>query len=349
MFEWAEFGHHLNCEDLESSDYTCDELNIIAQTMKICTFISFLCSSFVMCLYCYFRHERVMKKFAFHVIFFVVLMDLIYEISILSISHPAAHDYDPTCIIAGCLAQFAAISSNLWMLVISYTIYDSTRGYKTWVPGRIGDVHTAIWTIAFTSTCLPLTTNSYGPAGGWCWLKQESTFDVIWRFVVFYVPTCIIMFSVIYMLFWIMKDFGFSNPIVRRMGIFPALVIFGWSIGTINRTVQLFRSDIWQLALAHATTMGLHGTANCVIFLSTPGIRKLLGYCPSVEMISKSRSETSTSGDWAYSYTAFADGEDDIEFDPFDTDMFPYSVGEMASISISNRNSSGLNVQSTTL
>ena len=79
--------------------------------------------------------------------------------------------------------------------------------------------------------------------------------------------------------------------------------------------------------------MGLHGTANCVIFLSTPGIRKLLGYCPSVEMISKSRSETSTSDDWAYSYTAFADGEDDIEFDPFDTDMSPYSVGEMASIS----------------
>merc|ERR1719242_1879202 len=101
MFEWAEFGHHLNCDEIES-DYTCGELQLIAQTMKICTFISFLCSSFVMLLYLYFRRERAMHKFAYHLIFFVVLMDLLYEVSILAVSHPAAHSYDPTCIIAGC-------------------------------------------------------------------------------------------------------------------------------------------------------------------------------------------------------------------------------------------------------
>ncbi len=45
-----------------------------------------------------------------------------------------------------------------------------------------------IWGGAFILTLLPLTTDSYGDTGAWCWILSEDGADVAWRFIQFYIP-----------------------------------------------------------------------------------------------------------------------------------------------------------------
>ncbi|KAI6656474.1 Cyclic AMP receptor-like protein A-like isoform X2 [Oopsacas minuta] len=42
--------------------------------------------------------------------------------------------------------------------------------------------------------CLPFINDSYGPAGLWCWIDNETVLEKVFRFVTWYIPTYIIVF-----------------------------------------------------------------------------------------------------------------------------------------------------------
>ncbi len=52
-------------------------------------------------------------------------------------------------------------------------------------------LHIFVFSLAFVLASLPLTTNSYGVAGPWCWITQEDPTALFWRMAVFYVPVCV--------------------------------------------------------------------------------------------------------------------------------------------------------------
>jgi hypothetical protein len=42
------------------------------------------------------------------------------------------------------------------------------------------------WGVPLLLALLPLTTNSYGDAGAFCWVKGDKGADTAWRFLIFY-------------------------------------------------------------------------------------------------------------------------------------------------------------------
>ena len=41
--------------------------------------------------------------------------------------------------------------------------------------------------------CIPFIHNSYGPAGLWCWIDNETTYEKVFRFITWYIPSYIIV------------------------------------------------------------------------------------------------------------------------------------------------------------
>ena len=46
--------------------------------------------------------------------------------------------------------------------------------------------HFIIWPIIIASCIPPITTDDYGSAGQWCWIRADH-YGYIWRFVCFYI------------------------------------------------------------------------------------------------------------------------------------------------------------------
>ena len=89
-----------------------------------------------------------------------------------------------------------------------------------------------------------------------CWLKNNSKFDRIWRFVQFYIPLWIVMLYNTFVLWrttnvlrmkWERKESGAftgvnasmerkrENAMIRRLLFYPAVLLISWIFGTINR------------------------------------------------------------------------------------------------------------------
>jgi len=134
----------------------------------------------------------------------VAVSDLILAISNLM----GAPDHGPLCFIQSILQQIGDISSLLWVVCISWTINRLTT--LTMLPTEddlrtlLVRMHIIIWGITLVSTILPLTTNSYGVAGGWCWIKGVTDIDIMWRYICFYglIWVAIIYMIVIYVKVW---------------------------------------------------------------------------------------------------------------------------------------------------
>ena len=99
---------------------------------------------------------------------------------------------DGLCILQGILAESGALASICWVTAISFSIFIVITSDTPPTSGDISKwlklMHIIIWSYILLCTLLPLFTNSYGPAGGWCWIKGTTTSDKVWRFLLFYIP-----------------------------------------------------------------------------------------------------------------------------------------------------------------
>eukprot|EP01083_Nonionella_stella_P207576 753941_1 len=104
------------------------------------------------------------------------------------------------CHIQAISIQFGSISSVLWVVAVSFTInYLMTvkQILANHLKRMLYIMHMMIWSVSCTVSILPLFTNTYGPAGGWCWMKRDKMIDKIFRYALFYIPLWI---SIIYMI-----------------------------------------------------------------------------------------------------------------------------------------------------
>ena len=114
----------------------------------------------------------------------------------------------PACTIQGILIQFGTMSSVFWVVAISWTIdylMNMSSG-KLPTKGKLRKIlyimHIIIWSLTTITTIVPLFTNTYGPAGGWCWFKDEKDIDNIERYALFY---GLVWLSIAYMIYIYIK------------------------------------------------------------------------------------------------------------------------------------------------
>ena len=126
------------------------------------------------------------KNFAFKLALMIAITDLILAISNLM----GAPNPGTMCYVQAFLQEIGDISGILWVCTVSWTIHKITTLDRT--PTKMEQqklfcrMHVVIWTLTVVITLLPLTTSSYGVAGGWCWIKGHKDVDTMWRYLCFY-------------------------------------------------------------------------------------------------------------------------------------------------------------------
>eukprot|EP00794_Sanderia_malayensis_P011281 gene11281-12461_t len=88
------------------------------------------------------------------------------------------------------LCWVCCITFNLWVLVIKVV---HTNNYEKWY-------HVVSWGLPLFWALLPFIGDHYGPAGVWCWIKNDS---YAWRFGIWYVPLFILIIVMAFTNFYI--------------------------------------------------------------------------------------------------------------------------------------------------
>lgn len=202
----------------------------------------------------------------------VAISDLFYEISYWFTNPDTTGD---TCRFSGWLQQFGTMSSILWITFMTYVIHQVVANpSKVDFENRMVMYQAGIWGFSFVTAFLPLTTNSYGQASGWCWIQADKDADIVWRFFIFYGPLIVILGYISYMYYQTSISIGDDKTIVRRMGLYPAILVMAWFFGLINRLVEAGGSHSFGLTCIHAFFMGMYGFWNCCAYVYTSQVRQ---------------------------------------------------------------------------
>lgn len=147
------------------------------------------------------------------------------------------------------------LSSVLWTFNIALALYIS-------VVQQIQDVEKyefrmvmLAYTLPLFVSLLPWTTNSYGHAGGLCWIHGNDTGVVTtWRIITFYGPLWVVIVTNISIYVKIIRvifeyvsedtdEVKSTKKLVRRLRLYPLLLIVDYSFATINRVYDFIYPD----------------------------------------------------------------------------------------------------------
>lgn len=233
-------------------------------------------------------------------IFLIAISEFIGCIAII-IYKPNKNDKDdPTtlCQVQGCLSTFCEITTICFSSVLSYWIFQLSKGDMTINDVQAGKV---LWILygylpGLLFTIIPLflkrkntdSLNIYGLSGYWCWIgfKEETPFqdmfaENIYTFV-FYIFTWLnLIFSIGAMISSIARFSSTAKKVEEQneegfqrikffcdfIFYFPFIRVIGWLIPTANRIFGLCtEGDNKLLYIAHGISMSIVGFLSSIVF-----------------------------------------------------------------------------------
>eukprot|EP01084_Bolivina_argentea_P036752 67964_1 len=182
-------------KETTSHGYSQSQIDIIVGVNLATSILSLFSSIFI--IINYFIISSLRHQLSYKLILWVAVSDLIFAIA----NCMGAPTNEIICILQGIILQFGSVASVFWVVAISWTINYLMNSNKLPTRGKLKrtllTMHIIIWTVSSITTIIPLFTHTYGPAGGWCWFKDDKLIDIIWRYLLFY---CIVWISIIYMI-----------------------------------------------------------------------------------------------------------------------------------------------------
>ena len=175
----------------------------------------------------------------------------------------------------------------MWTTVIARVVYISVRYPQSILSIRQNEyrLHGFVWGISLGLTLLPLTTQDYGVAGGWCWIGNDnpSGSDDAWRYLTFYAPLWLAMaFNVIAYCFVrstlkemaVISGVAYSKQRVPPALMYPLVLVAANVFATVNRIQNSIAPDqpIFFLYVMHELFNNLAGLGNAVVFFCTPRV-----------------------------------------------------------------------------
>lgn len=272
------------------TSFTKDQAGTLETINIIVSIFSILGSMFVMG--CYFRFND-LRNFAFYLVFMVAVSDFFYSIGFF-LGDAGGNDdthlgaSSDLCTLQSILISYFGLTSLFWSVSIAYTLHQGfLKENPSFKPSEI-DKHrvkfmVACWCIPVVLSLLPLTTESYGDTGGWCWIMSSETKHAVWRFVQFYVLNWFAVCYNIYVFYNIQKKIkaiedapAQANKTLARLRMYPMVLIICHFFGTIVAFYELgtggdlnYGLNITQIIFSSSL-----GFVNALVYGLTPEIKE---------------------------------------------------------------------------
>mmetsp|Transcript_6920 Transcript_6920/g.25850 ORF Transcript_6920/g.25850 Transcript_6920/m.25850 type:complete len:500 (-) Transcript_6920:3154-4653(-) len=130
-------------------------------------------------------------------------------------------------------------------------------------------------------TVIPLATNSFGEAGGWCWVtnkaQQFGTFyGPLWFLII--LDTLVYALVLIKIVLTVRRTIGLKKSLkdekqlkmALKLILYPAIFVLVWTVPTCNRVLGIFKVSHVSLSLFHIFITPLQGTFNVVVYFLNP-------------------------------------------------------------------------------
>jgi len=241
------------------------------------------------------RFQRLRKHFA-RLVVYLTISDLWFCFSNILGHFP---DNGSGCFVQALLSTYFGLSSILWTGSIAYSlrrVIENTASFnEALIEVRMLQI---CWGIPFLLTVATLIFVRFEPAGYWCWIEGTAMGEMT-RLIVFYIPLwsciCYCTFTyrrlskrVVYLLNTQDPSSRFvtemetskqeENRALQRLMMFPMVLVFCWSSGSISRIIGIFFPKFSWSLLNYITvfTGSLQGFLNAVLYGSTIAVREAI-------------------------------------------------------------------------
>eukprot|EP00698_Gefionella_okellyi_P011695 TRINITY_DN3100_c0_g1_i1.p1 TRINITY_DN3100_c0_g1~~TRINITY_DN3100_c0_g1_i1.p1 ORF type:complete len:440 (+),score=51.64 TRINITY_DN3100_c0_g1_i1:162-1481(+) len=254
--------------NLTAVGFTDTQLRVLASITTAVSALSLCGSLFI--IICYLSLRK-MKRFSFKLVCMLSLSDIGSCVANI-LGEPSA---GPLCYTQALLTSFFELASCLWTLSIAITLFLTVVRHQQDVERFEKWYHLGCWGIALLMTLLPLATDSYGSAGAGCWLKSDNV-GALWRFFQFYFFLWSVFIIQIVMYLLIFREVrnsvnvfgGATGNAVKRMGLYPLILIICYSWATVNRIQNYIAPDtpLFWLYLLHVLFEDMVGLFNAFAY-----------------------------------------------------------------------------------
>lgn len=245
------------------------EVNTLLVLNLVCSVLSMCGSLTIIITYLWFEELR---TFAFRLVFFVSLSDLgacVFRL----IGNPGQ---GPWCQLQGFGTNIFDLASFMWVAAIAIVINMVRTKVEKFDPEKfILRCHIVIWPSCLLTSILPFFSESYGPAGGWCWIKDADILDDVWRIVCFYFQLLMIFCYLVYVYFGLYRYLSKgdkvsddSQTMLNKVFFFPLVVFVCYFFAFVRRLLEVCgvtHVPYW-LAVLHITFSSLLGLGNAIVY-----------------------------------------------------------------------------------
>lgn len=271
---------------------TAEEEADLRIAMEVSLSLSLLGSLFIVAMYAMFQELR---AFAFKLVVYLTVADVVKSICK---AQPAfiLPTSGLSCYIAAAGISFGSLSSVLWTATIAWSLYITVVRGREDIQSLERYFHLCCWGAPTVLTVLPFSTNSYGPAQGWCWVAADEGslwLGTMWRLLVFYVPLWIVIPFNIYSYARIIKavrvhsssglieTIEIRDSLIRRLRFYPFVLVICNVPITVKRIYDFIDPEEgnFTLILVSALAICLNGLLNALVYGLTGSVKDAIAQC----------------------------------------------------------------------
>lgn len=280
--------------------FTDSELDTLVVINVTCSIFS-LCGSLTIII-CFLYFED-LRTFAFRLVFFISCSDACACIFRL-FGNPRSDEW---CQLQAFGSNIFDLASFMWAAAIAVVInivrvkYDNfpAEKFMLWC-------HFLIWPSSLVISILPFFSGSYGPAGGWCWIKDYDTWDKVWRIVCFYIILLAIFCYLVYVYFRLYRYLTTGDEIsedskamLRKVFYFPLVLFVCYFFAFVRRLLEVLgnlTTPYW-LAILHITFSSLLGLGNAIVYgaINSMMRQQIMNKCCGAKNVSESEKRSKDS------------------------------------------------------
>lgn len=225
------------------------------------------------------------RSYAFKLVVYMSIADTVRSIGFLL---PVTTN--ALCIAQAVLTNYGSLSGIIWTSIIAFSIYtvvvlelENIQSYEkfTIIIGFI---------LPFCIALLPFTTNSYGAAEGWCWIKLDD-FEILWRMGAFYIIVFIVILFNTVMYYKVNQelkiDIGYlrgsqhdiseKTNVHTRFRVYPLIIMICYVPVLVKRILEISSgSEYFALTAVSAVFMSGVGVLNAIAYGLTDNVKELL-------------------------------------------------------------------------